>query len=130
MRQKDKSSVDTEGRVLLRFSQSTTAYLEWGIGIAYKNEIDLWSEDGSFFTDKIFSKPVNYDPKYYVRDKNGNGCLEHGEQCEQFAEMFLDFVGMIDSKQEIAEERRMILKRAKLMDEIISTIDFLVISPP
>ena len=36
VRQKEDSPVDTEGRVLLRFSKGTTAYLEWGVGVAYK----------------------------------------------------------------------------------------------
>ena len=39
---KDSSQVDSEGRVVLRFSQGVTAYLEWGVGVAYKNEIDLF----------------------------------------------------------------------------------------
>ena len=29
--------VDSEGRAVLRFSQGATAYLEWGVGVAYKN---------------------------------------------------------------------------------------------
>jgi predicted dehydrogenase len=118
--QKENTPVDSEGRVLLRFSQGTTAYLEWGVGVAYKNEIDLWSQSGSFFTDKIFSKPVNYDPKYYLRDQNGNESLVHGERCEQFVEMFRNFVLMMDNEQEIATERMMILQRAQLMDNIIN----------
>ena len=54
--------VDTEGRAILRFSCGTTAYLEWGVGVAYKNEIDIWAKDSSFFTDKIFSKPKSTCP--------------------------------------------------------------------
>ena len=59
--------VDTKGRAILQFSQGTIAYLEWGIGVAYKNEIDLWAENGSFYTDKIFSKPKNYLPVYRIK---------------------------------------------------------------
>ena len=62
---KNDSTVDTDGRALLSFSGGVRAYLEWGVGIAYKNEIDLWSEDESFFTDKIFSKPADFIPNYY-----------------------------------------------------------------
>ncbi len=120
IRQKENFPVDNEGRVLLRFSQGTTAYLEWGIGVAYKNEIDLWSTNGSFFTDKIFSKPKEYIPVYELRDLNGNKSMEHGETCEQFVLMFSNFVRMMHNEQESVEERKVILKRAKLMNEIIN----------
>jgi predicted dehydrogenase len=117
---KENSAVDTEGRVLLRFSQGITVYLEWAIGVAYKNEIDLWGEDGCLFTDKIFSKPKKYKPKYYLRDLNGNVRIENGEQHEQFKEMFHNFVQMMDDEQKIVAERTMILKRAKLTNDIIN----------
>ena len=32
---KEGLRVDNEGRALLRFSQGTTAYLEWGVGVSY-----------------------------------------------------------------------------------------------
>ena len=120
VRQKEDSPVDTEGRVLLRFSKGTTAYLEWGVGVAYKNELDVWAEDGSLFTEKIFSKPKDYKPKYYMRDLNGNVSVEHGEQSEQFVQMFHKFVELIGDEQKIAAEREVILQRAKLMDDIVN----------
>jgi len=51
---KQGSSVDTEGRAILRFSQGVLAYLEWGVGVGYKNEIDIWSESSSFLQIKYF----------------------------------------------------------------------------
>ena len=120
VQQKEDSPVDTEGRVLLRFSKGTTAYLEWGVGVAYKNELDVWAEDGSLFTEKIFSKPKDYKPKYYMRDLNGNVSVEHGEQSEQFVQMFHNFVELIGDEQKIAAERAVILQRAKLMDDIVN----------
>ena len=88
---------------MLRFSKGITAYLEWGVGVAYKNELDVWAEDGSFFTEKIFSKPKNYEPKYFVSDLNGNVNLEHGEQSEQFEQMFHNFVKLIGDEKKMAE---------------------------
>ena len=63
----------------MRFSCGVIAYLEWAVGVAYKNEIDLWCADGSLFTDKIFSKPAGYRPSYSLRDLNGNTYAEEGE---------------------------------------------------
>ena len=116
---KENSIVDTEGRALLRFSQGTLAYLEWGMEVGYRNEIDLWSEKGSFFTDKIFSKPENYQPIYRLRDKNGNEYIENGEISEQFIEMFYNFYDVYFSSELIKEEYRRILNRAKVLDEIV-----------
>jgi len=116
----EKSPVDSEGRAVLRFTGGVTTYLEWAIGVAYKNEIDLWSVEGSLFTDKIFSKPAGYQPNYYLRNLNGNMCIEQGEVCEQFTEMFHYFIEMMDDEVMIAVEREAILRRAKLLDDIVS----------
>lgn len=112
--------VDNEGRAVLRFSQGATAYLEWGVGVAYKNEIDLWAIDSSFFTDKIFSKPKEYQPQYKIRDINGNESVENGEQSEQFIDMFRYFFRLMNDKEQVLTERENILKRAKLMDDIVN----------
>lgn len=120
VQQKEDSPVDTEGRVLLRFSKGATAYLEWGVGVAYKNELDVWADNGSLFTDKIFSKPKDYKPKYYLSDLNGNVSVEHGEQSEQFVQMFHNFVQLIGDEQKKAAERKVILDRAKLMNDIVN----------
>ena len=112
--------VDSEGRAVLRFSKGATAYLEWGVGVAYKNEIDLWTEDGSFFTDKIFSKPKEYRPQYKIRDLNGNERVENGEKSEQFMNMFHNFLRIMNDKGKAVTERKNILQRAKLMNDIVN----------
>ena len=116
---KNNFKVDTDGRALLRFRNGVTVYLEWGIGVAYKNEIDLWSEKGSFFTDKIFSKPGNYQPYYRTRDENGKESIEYGENCEQFEQMFYHYLSTINSSLKIEEEYVSIKERARVMNEII-----------
>ena len=116
---KENFPVDIEGRALLSSSNGAKAYLDWGIGLGYRNEIDLWAESGSFFTDKIFSKPEYYQPVFRLRDKNGNESLEYGKQAEQFVEMFSSFCCMLGNTKLTADERARILKRAKVMDEIV-----------
>jgi predicted dehydrogenase len=116
--------VDSGGRTVLRFSQGIAAYLEWGVGIAYKNEIDLWGEDGSFFTDKIFSKPKGYQPQYKIRDLNGNESMECGEHSEQFIDMFRNFAGIMGDEEKVIAERKIILQRAKLMNDIVNFFNF------
>lgn len=112
--------VDTKGRAILQFAQGTIAYLEWGVGVAYKNEIDLWAENGSFYTDKIFSKPVNYLPVYRIRNHYGKEVFTNGKKAEQFDEMLREFSNILNTPIKIKEEYKRIYKRAKVMDEIVN----------
>jgi dTDP-3,4-didehydro-2,6-dideoxy-alpha-D-glucose 3-reductase len=118
----NNSQVDTEGIALLRFSEGTIAFLEWGVGFAYKNEIDLWTEEESFFTNKIFSKPVDYQPVFRIQDKYGNETLQKGEKSEQFLDMFYNFYEKINSSSLSSEEYNHILKRAEVMDSIFNYV--------
>ena len=121
---KENYPVDTEGRAILRFSNGATAYLEWGVGMGYKNEIEIWKEKGTFYTDKIFSKPKNYQPTFRIRDKNGNESKDNGSILEQFEEMFCNFYDMFDSPDKIAKEYECIYNRSRVMDEIIRYSDY------
>tara|TARA_B100000787_G_C16174415_1_gene288207 strand:+ start:683 stop:1660 length:978 start_codon:yes stop_codon:yes gene_type:complete len=114
------SEVDTEGRAILLFAKGTIAYLEWGIGVAYKNEIDLWADNGSFYTEKIFSKPKNYLPVYRMRDKYGEESFVDGECSDQFIEMFKSFSDVSKSPAMIEKEYEQIFKRARVMDQIVN----------
>jgi len=117
---KHKSSkVDTEGRAIIQFSLGTIAYLEWGVGVAYKNEIDLWADNGSFYTDKIFSKSENYLPVYRIRNQYGEESFVDGECSDQFIEMFSSFAEISKSPFKIEEEYERIYKRARVMDQIV-----------
>jgi predicted dehydrogenase len=118
--QNKNSIVDSSGRALLRFSNGVTTYLEWAAGVAYKNEIDIWSKDGCLFTNKIFSKSSDYAPKFYFRDSNGKIKIEQGENTEQFREMFHYFLEIMDNESMNNFEREAILQRAKLLDEIFT----------
>jgi dTDP-3,4-didehydro-2,6-dideoxy-alpha-D-glucose 3-reductase len=114
----EDSNLDTKGHALLKFSGGATAYLEWSTGIAYKNELDLWFEKASFFSDKIFSKPDNYQPIYRIRDNNGTEELVYGEKLNQFIKMFDYFSCSIGSTQIYNQMYDEILKRSELMDGI------------
>ena len=105
---------------MLRFSQGTTTYLEWATGVAYKNEIDLWSDKNSIFTKKIFSKPENYQPIYRICDTKGNESFVNGQKSEQFIEMFRYFYSIYDSSLDINKESEKIMRRARIMDQIVN----------
>jgi dTDP-3,4-didehydro-2,6-dideoxy-alpha-D-glucose 3-reductase len=120
IRKSSNSEVDTFGRALVKFSNKVVAYLEWGVGIAYKNEIELWSDDESLYTDKIFSKPIDYQVKYTLRDKNGNKSIVNGEKSEQFINMFNSFISIYSSPDKISYEAKKVINRASLMNQILN----------
>ncbi len=116
---RDNNSVDTEGRALLKFSNNISTYLEWGMEVGYRNEIDLWAEKGSFYTDKIFSKHEKYTPEYRIRDVNGNESLESGKNSEQFIDMLNRFYTIYHSPDLVMNEYQSILQRAKILNQVL-----------
>ena len=74
----------------------------------------------SFFTDKIFSKPEDYQPVYRIRDHNGNETFQNAQKSEQFVEMFRDYYDMFGSFNQISNEFENILLRSKVMDQIVN----------
>lgn len=116
---KQNFSIDSDGRALLKFTSGTLAFLEWGMNLSYRNEIDVWSEKGSFFIDKIFSKPQNYKSKYIYRNMRGDQNSEEGEISDQFINMFKAFYSIYFSSALISKEYQSILNRAKILDQIL-----------
>jgi dTDP-3,4-didehydro-2,6-dideoxy-alpha-D-glucose 3-reductase len=116
---KKYNDVDSEGRAILKFSKGASAYLEWGVGVSYKNELDIWANENSIFTDKIFSKPKNYHPIFYKRNITGKMIGVNGEESEQFQDMFLKYNDLLSSQKKINTEYKEIIHRSKIMDEII-----------
>ena len=112
------SPVDTAGRALLRYDADLTATIEWGTGTAYRNEIDLWGSNGSVSTERLFSKPADYVPMFRFLDLNGRETLELGEAANHFEAMFRAFIDLIDDPVKAESERALIVRRARLADQI------------
>ena len=67
----ENNRVDFDGTVVLDFSGGARVISTWHYGAGYKNEIDIWGEFGSLYSDRIFSKVNNYTPELRIRDKYG-----------------------------------------------------------
>lgn len=119
----ENKSIDKKGKALLRLSSDISVFLEWGVGVSYRNEIDVWAEKKSFYTDRIFSKPDKYKPKYIIRDEFGKELHEFGKVQNQFLEMFTNFLNVIDSPDKIHGEYKCILERAKVMDKVYQSLN-------
>ena len=115
--------VDTGGRAVLQCQNNAdetpvNLTLQWGINCAYRNEIDLWGNLGSVSTERIFSKPADYVPKFMFRDLRGAESLQNGIAANHFTAMMRNFRGLIDDAQAAEDERIAIVRRAQLADKI------------
>ena len=117
---RDGSAVDTDGHAVIALSNGAVANLEWGVNCAYRNEIDIWGERGSVFTDKIFSKPIDHIPVFRLRDTQGAETTEYGEANDHFVSMLQYFRGMIDDLRAAEAERSRVARRAEVLDRIWS----------
>ena len=111
--------VDMEGHVRLHDSSGIDAYLEWAMGRSYRNEIDVWGEDGSIYVDRIFSKAEDYTTQLCVKDKSGNQKSIKISAANHFTLMFDSFALIVHSGPvAIAEENKRALRRMYYLDKI------------
>jgi NDP-hexose-3-ketoreductase len=115
---RDGSAVDTDGHAIIALSNGATAHLEWRINCAYRNEIDIWGENNSVFTDKVFSKPANYIPAFRLRNTQGIETIENGVAGDHFSLMLKDFLGSVSDAGRSEKERGRIARRAEVLDQI------------
>ena len=120
LRYSENYDVDFDGTVILDFSGGARVISTWHIGAGYKNEIDVWGEKGSLYSDKIFSKVDGYTPELRCRNKYGVEMINKLDSINQFVEMFNQFLVLLSSKNDAEQERKDIIQRAKVMDEIVN----------
>jgi len=113
------SRVDSGGRAILRYLSGVYVTLEWGINCAYRNEIDLWGSTGSVFSERFFSKPADYVPRFRFLDLRGRESYTTCRSGNHFVSMFEEFRMRADDPVEAEKERAAIGQRASLMNEVV-----------
>ena len=66
----ENHSVDVNGYAVFNNTKNIQCFLNWGFGLGYKNEIQIWTNEGVIMADRAFSKPSNLAAKIY-HIKNG-----------------------------------------------------------
>ena len=118
----NNKSVDTKGFAVISLTNGITAYVEWGIDVSYRNEINIWGTQKSLFSDRIFSKDSVYLPSLDIRDTKGD--KENNipiDSADHFSEMLKYFVEVTLDSEKSEIERDLILKRAKLLHGVFSS---------
>lgn len=112
------SAVDTSGRVVLRYGADLTATAEWRYDSAYRNEIDIWGTEASLVSDRLFSKPGDYVPRFRLMDRQGRERVEESRAANHFVEMLRAFHVMASDPAAAESERQAISRRAGLAQRI------------
>jgi dTDP-3,4-didehydro-2,6-dideoxy-alpha-D-glucose 3-reductase len=83
--------VDLAGYACLEFADTTVAFLEWGFGRAYMNEMTVSAENGSLHANYVFSKRDGLESSIEVRDLKGASRTEVFPATDAFVCMFRTF---------------------------------------
>ena len=110
--------IDMNGHVSLVYPSGIICNLFWGMGLPYRNEIDIVTTNGSIYSDKIFSKTAEYKPSFIMRDLKGNEQTIESKNCNHFISMFNYFFGLTDNQDEAQKERNRILCLSEWTEKI------------
>ena len=115
----DKStSVDESGLVILDVDNKINCFLEWAYNRSYKNEVNIWCENGSLHSNRIFSKSESYSPTINIRDQNGSLSEELIQSINHFDTMLESFRNSIGDTEKFSEEIERITSLASMLDKI------------
>lgn len=79
--------VDILGSAVFQTSDGIKCFLNWGFGLSYKNDIEVWTHDRHILVERAFSKPPDYKAKISF-SKNGKLSLDSDNSCNHFVKMF------------------------------------------
>ncbi len=83
----NNSKVDRRGRAILKSKVGSIAFLEWGMGSAYRNEVTICGTSQSVYADKIFSKNTGQHSSLRIRDHYGTPTEENIAPADYFVSM-------------------------------------------
>lgn len=109
----DSRGVDVGGSAFLT-EEAGTAFLDWGFGRSYRNEIDLWFDGGVMSLERAFSKPADLVTRIRIRTQGGEEETVDVPAADQFALMFESFAADLGSSPDMGAT----VRRAELISEI------------
>lgn len=110
--------VDTQGAALLLLRAGGSAFLGWGYGAAYRNEVTVIGEKQSIYADYVFSKGGPNCCELLLRNSTGGQRQEVSPVADSFVEMFTYVCGAIADRQIRDKLLREASEQANWMKEI------------
>jgi predicted dehydrogenase len=115
------TSIDLSALVLLKINNSINITLRWAYNVSYKNEINIWGDEGTLLNKRFFSKPIDYSSEFVFSNLRGNNRIEIIEPSNHFHNMFNVFYGNIYDKLQAKKHHEIVIKRANLLDKLLLT---------
>lgn len=106
------STVDISGHAVFRTSGNVECFLNWGFGLGYKNEIQIWTNEQTIIVDRAFSKRPDYSAKIYTV-KDGVINTDSSFACNHFQRMF-HFVCNLDRSKYLAANNDLVNQMLKI----------------
>jgi predicted dehydrogenase len=111
--------VDTRGAAFLAAPGGVNAFLEWGFGMAYRNEVEIWGEEGTLFAGRVFSKPPTLETTVRLVKQSGEVEEERVEPANHFTRM-LDRFGWITLKGDWGPAMAGSADQSRLVAEVLA----------
>lgn len=108
--------VDIGGAALAQ-SEGRAALLEWGFGRGYRNELEVWFEEGSIRAPRAFSKPRDLETHVIIETGEGSHTVSFGPS-DHFETMLTQFAASAERRD--SDAVREIIARSELMDQIMT----------
>jgi hypothetical protein len=112
--------VDTMGFALLESPAGAHAFVEWGFGAAYRNELTLCGVSGSVDADRAFSKLAGYASTLVLRDARGTATTESIKASDAFVDMFATFATAQHDDAMRERLREDAARQAELIDRVMT----------
>lgn len=106
---------DTGGSALVVLNQGA-GLLDWGFGRSYRNEIEVWCEEGTIAVTRAFSKPAELATQIVIRPQSGDPHTIAVPPADQFSLMLEDFAAITCGERPY--DPRPVLARSRLLTEI------------
>lgn len=90
--------IDIEGAAVLVSGSNVRVFLEWGYGLAYRNEVFVWGESATLFADRVFSKPADKPTEVVVANRTGQRTISI-PAVDSFAVMIDDLVHTVEDSR-------------------------------
>ena len=114
----EHNEFDISGTAHLMINSSINCFIDWGYNVSYRNEIDIWAENISLYSDRIFSKNKEYTPSIEIRDSNGKASIRKIQAENHFNLMIEYFVEVIGNQEKIKDIHASTLDLSKLLNDI------------
>ena len=111
--------VDTDGVATLILDGYISFIASWGMGRGYRNEVEVWGENGTAYAYRFFSKPETLETNIKILKQNSE-CIIKCPPENHFVSMFRDFTKAVDDVELRSFFRNNFIEQASLVENVLN----------